>query len=73
MSQIEALIQCAVKLQNDRDYFKRNAHMFQGFSLTPEPDYFQVAAVLTAFLNEASKLWGIDLGMYMSDFVDKGH
>lgn len=48
---IEMLTKWAIEFQRDEDYFKRNHHMYEGFSLTEEPDHFQRAAVLTAFLN----------------------
>lgn len=68
---IDMLIDFAVDFQKDPDWLRRNAHMFQGYSLTEEPDIFQRSAILTCFLNHVGNKLGMDLGMYMSDFEER--
>jgi hypothetical protein len=44
----------AREFQNDSDVLTRNER-FKGFLLTEEPDLFQRAAVLTAFVEKANE------------------
>jgi hypothetical protein len=66
---VDMLIKWAVEFRKDEDFFKRNKHMFS--SLAGSPSALQKDAVLTGFLSFAANKCGIDLGMYMEDFLQE--